>query len=62
MVLRTVPLACAGPNPPLCRVDVSDDQLAGRDHSVGCWRVKCVDCGRETTVGFVLKYGAEAAR
>lgn len=60
MPLRMVPLACAEHNQ-LCRVEISEDQLAGRDHSVGCWRVKCADCGRETNVGFVLKYGSEAA-
>lgn len=60
MAIRIVPLACTGPNGPCCRIRISEDQLAGRDESVGSWRVECVDCQRETDVGFVIKYGVEA--
>lgn len=57
MVVRTVPLPCASPNSEFCKVEISEMQLAGKDGSVGSWRVACVNCQRETTVGFVLKHG-----
>ena len=55
-------VGCAGNTRKVNRTEVSEDQLAGRDGSVGCWRVQCVDCGRETNVGFVMEYGSEAPK
>ena len=59
MAIRVVPLSCPRNAQGCCRVEVSDGQADGTDRSVGCWRVSCVDCGRETNVGFAIKYGTE---